>query len=144
VRRHDTEAVRTQLPRVLEAGAGFGSRVAGAMAAAAWLAWQDGRPDEVIRLAAEVERRQLRTFASGAQYRWVYLFPLIAARLHDDALAEAVTAARRILDPSQQILAADLMAALTDACAAWDAGEAATARTGLAAALDLARAHAYF
>jgi len=147
LRRHDTEAVRSLLPRVLGPGNTLGGRVTGGIAVAAWLAWQDGRPDEVIKLAAEIEARDLTTLGFGTQYRWIFLFPLIAARLAADAadaVDGAVAAARLILNPSQQLLAADLMAALTQACAAWDAGEAATARTCLEAALDLARAHAYF
>ena len=144
LRRHDTETVRTLLPRVLAAGNSLGGRVTGGVAGAAWLAWQDGRPGEVIRLSAEVEARDLTTIGSGAQYRWVYLFPLIAARLQADELVEAVVAARRMLDPSQQFLSPDLMAALTEACTAWDDGDQATARRHLVAALDLARAHAYF
>jgi hypothetical protein len=72
-------------------------------------------------------------------YRWVYLFPLIAVALSDGATADAVAAARQILDPSQQLLADDLTAALAEACDRWDAGDTATARQKLAAALDLAR-----
>ena len=110
----------------------------------AWLAWQDGRPDEVLKLAAEIEQQNLSNVASGARYQWVYLFPVVAARLKADALDAAVGAARRILDPSQQLLSEDLMAALAAACAAWDNGDQATARSRLAAALDLARARGYF
>jgi eukaryotic-like serine/threonine-protein kinase len=98
----------------------------------------------VIRLAAEVEHWSLKTLSSGARYRWVYLFPLVAAQLGDGALAGAVTAARQVLEPSQQILPDDLTAALTEACAAWDAADPATTRARLAAALELARVHAYF
>ena len=144
LRRHDSEAVRTLLSPVLVHGSSLGTHVAGGIAAGAWLAWQDGRPDEAVRLAAEIEERDLTTLGSGAQFRWVYLFPLIAACLESDALAEAVVAARRVLDPFQQLLAPDLMAALADACRAWDEGDQATARRQLAASLDLARAHAYF
>jgi adenylate cyclase len=144
VRRHDIEEVRTLVPRVLAADSTLGPRAAGGVAVAAWLAWQDGRPDEVIRLAAEIEQQSLKTLSSGARYRWVYLFPLIAVHLSAGALAEAVTAARRVLDPSQQLLPADLTAALTEACTAWDAAAPAATRRHLAAALERARAHAYF
>jgi len=142
LRRHDTEAVRALLPRVLRADSTL--RPAGGGAIAAWLAWQDGRPDEVIRLAAEIEHRSLKTLSSGARYRWVYLFPLIAAHLADGALAAAVAAARRVLDPSQQLLPDDLTAALAEACAAGDDADPSTVRGRLDVALDLARAHAYF
>jgi tetratricopeptide (TPR) repeat protein len=148
LRRHDTATVRALLPRVLPADSTLGCRVGGGVAVAAWLAWQDGRPDEVIRLAAEIKEGNLNAAGSGAQYRWVYLFPLIAAHLRADAqaapLAAAIAAAREILGPTQQILAPDLMTTLTEACAAWDHGDEATARRQLTTALDLARTHAYF
>ena len=54
LRRHDAEAVRALLPRAVAAaqdtGGIFGAgRLAGGLAVAAWLAWQDGRPDEVAQ-----------------------------------------------------------------------------------------------
>src|ERR1700739_99558 len=45
LRRHDTEAVRTLVPRAIAAAQAAGSRIAGVMACQAWLAWQDGHPD---------------------------------------------------------------------------------------------------
>ena len=74
----------------------------------------------------------------------MYLFPLIAARLQSGNVAAAVAAARQILDPAQQLLPDDLMAALDAACAAWDRGEAGPAADGLAGALRLAHDLHYF
>ena len=57
LRRRDTRAVRTLLSKTFKAAeevGGEASRITGGMAVAAWLAWQDGRPDEVIRHAAEI------------------------------------------------------------------------------------------
>jgi class 3 adenylate cyclase/tetratricopeptide (TPR) repeat protein len=144
LRQHDTATVRALLPRADTAAAHPHSRVAGPKACYAWLAWQDGHPDEVIRLAAEIDALDLTTIGSGARYRWAYLFPLIAARLASGGVAEAVAAARQILDPKQQLLPDDLMATLDAACAAWDAGDSAEASRQLAAALNLARDHAFF
>jgi tetratricopeptide (TPR) repeat protein len=148
LRRRDTRAVRTLLPkafRAVEESGGEASRVTVGMAAAAWLAWQDGRPEEVVRLAAEIAEWRLGTFGSGVLYRWVYLFPLLAAHLAAGATAEAVAAARRIIDPSQQRLPDDLAAALSDAAESLgntdDPDE--TARL-LDDALVLAAAHGYF
>jgi hypothetical protein len=118
--------------------------VALTMAAQAWLAWQDGDPDEVIALSARLDELGVGTLVSGARYRWVYLFPLIAARLQSGDVAAAVATARQILDPSQQLLPDDLMAALDASCAAWDRGEAGPAAEGLAAALRLAHDVHYF
>ena len=148
LRRHDTEAVRALLPRALsalrETGDHAAGRVARGMAAAAWLAWQDGRPDEVTKLAAEIEERELDTFGSGAMYRWVYLFPLLAARLRAGETDAAVTAARQLLHPSQTRLPDDLTAALDDASESWADGKQTDTEQHLARALTLATANAYF
>jgi tetratricopeptide (TPR) repeat protein len=149
LRRHDVEAVRALLPRAFAAlrksGDVFGNRIAGGMACAAWLAWQDDRPDEVTRLAAEIEEHELTTLGSGAMYRWVYLFPLLAARLRAGELDAAVTAARRLLDPSQMRLPDDLTAALAAACESWeDDGKRTDTEQHLTTALALATANAYF
>ena len=148
LRRHDTEAVRALLPPALaalrETGDHAAGRIARGMACAAWLAWQDGRPDEVIRLAAEIEERELPTFSSGAMYRWVYLFPLLAARLRADELDAAVAAARQLIDPSQMRLPDDLTSALAAACESWADGKRTDTEQHLATALALASANAYF
>jgi len=147
LRRHDIDAVRTLLPQsfvaVRAAGRQLGSHLAGTLAIACWLAWQDGHPDEVLRLAAEVEDDEL-IFGSGAMYRWVYMFPVLAVRLQAGDLGEAVAAAAAIIHPSQQWLPDDLTAALADAGDAWDEGNRAAATERLTQALALARAHAYF
>lgn len=150
LRRRDTRAVRTLLSRTFKAAEEVGgetSRLTGGMAVAIWLAWQDGRPDEVIRRAAELGAARLTTLGSGAMYRWVYLFPLLAAHLAAGETAAAVAAARQITDPSQQWLPDDLTAALSVAVESWgsdgpdDPDE--TARL-LDDALILAAAHGYF
>jgi class 3 adenylate cyclase/tetratricopeptide (TPR) repeat protein len=144
LRRHDTEAVRALIPRAMSAAGKDGMYVAVTMATQAWLAWQDGHPDEVIALAGRIVEFDIGTLVTGARYRWVYLFPLIAARLQSGDAAAAVAAARQIIDPAQQLLPDDLMAALDAACAAWDRGAAGPAADGLDAALRLAHDLQYF
>jgi len=148
LRRHDTAAVRALLPRAFEAtrevGTKMDGRLAANMAAAAWLAWQDGRSDEVLRLAAEIESLDLTNVGSAAMHGWTFLFPVLAVRLAAGATAEAVAAARWIIDPSQQLLPDDLTSALAAACASWDEGDPVLAAQHLTEALDLARARAYF
>jgi hypothetical protein len=149
LRRHDVEAVRALLPQAFaaakEVGGDIGSRVTGSLAAAAWLAWQDSRPDEVIRLAAEIEERDPSKLGASVMYRWVYLFPLLAARLEVGETGEAVSAARQIIDPSQQVLPDDLTAALATACESWDQdSDPAQTEQRLREALTVARARAYF
>jgi class 3 adenylate cyclase/tetratricopeptide (TPR) repeat protein len=148
LRRHDVEAVRALLPQAFAAARAAsrylsGGRIAGGRAVEAWLAWQDGRPEEVIRLAAEIEAHDLSTLGSGAMYRWVYLFPVLAVHLQANKLDEAVTAARGIIDPSQQFLPDDLTTALAEASRSWDQGNPEETAQRLAEALALARAHAY-
>jgi class 3 adenylate cyclase/tetratricopeptide (TPR) repeat protein len=149
LRRHDIQAVRSLLPQAFAAARDAGShmggtRIAGGLAVAAWLAWQDGRPDEVMRLAAEVEKYERSSLGASAMYEWVYLLPLLAARLQAGETAEAVAAARRIIDPSQQVLPDDLTATLAAACESWDQGDPAGTARYLTEALVVARARAYF
>jgi adenylate cyclase len=144
LRQHDTEAVRALIPQAKAAAGKDTIYVALASAAQTWLAWQDGQPDEVIALAGRIREFDRGTLVTGARYRWVYLFPLIAARLQSGDVAAAITAAREIVDPAQQLLPDELMAALDAASAAWDRGEAGLAAEGLADALRLARDLRYF
>jgi predicted ATPase/class 3 adenylate cyclase len=145
VRRHDTETARALLLRMMAAAdaAGTGD-VAGAIACQAWLAWQDGQPDDVIRLSRAYEELGPVTMGSCSRHRWVYLFPLVAAQLSAGATDDAVAAARQILDPAEQLLPDELTAALQAACHSWDRGEADSAAEGLSAALDLAHQLSYF
>jgi tetratricopeptide (TPR) repeat protein len=144
LRQHDTEAVRGLLPRAAAAGENADTPLSAVMACRAWLAWQDGQPDEVIRLADQIASYQPSTINIIGAYRWVYLFPLIAARLGAGRVDEAVTAARQVLDPAQQALPGDLTAALEAAGDAWDRGEPSVAGQHLEAALRLARDRDYF
>jgi hypothetical protein len=143
--RHDIGEVRALLPRAAAAIGDNVNRVPGIIAIQAWLAWQDGRPDEVIRLSGQIAELDLTTIAAGARYQWwVYLFPLIAVRLAEEAIEAAVAAAQRVLDPTQQRLPDDLAGALEAASAAWDRDDQDAAARHLKAALDLAREHHYF
>jgi class 3 adenylate cyclase/DNA-binding SARP family transcriptional activator/tetratricopeptide (TPR) repeat protein len=147
LRRRDTRAVRTLLSKAFKAAeevGGKANRVTGGMAVAAWLAWQDGRPDEVFRLVAEIGEYQLTTLGSGAMYGWVYLFPLLAAHLAAGATAEAAAVARQIIDPSQQWLPNDLTAALSVAGESWGCDDPDETARLLDDALILAAAHGYF
>lgn len=148
LRRHDVTAVRALLPQSFAAaraaGLGLDDHLAGSLAISCWLAWQDGHPDEVLRLAAEVESHDVVMLGFHDLSKWVYLFPVLAVRLRAGELAEAVAAARGIIDPSQQWLPDDLTAALAQAGAAWNEGDEAKATELLRQALDLARARGYF
>ena len=86
----------------------------------------------------------LGTLVSGARYRWLALFPLIAAQLQSGNPAAAIAAAREIVDPAQQLLPDELMAALDAALDAWDGGKAVAAEELLASALRLAHELHFF
>ena len=144
LRQHDTEAVRRLLPRAAAAGENADTPLSAVMACRAWLAWQDGHPDEVIRLADQIANYEPATVNIIGAYRWVYLFPLIAARLGAGVVEEAVAAARQLLDPAQQALPGDLTAALEAAGEAWEHGEPGLAGQHLESALLLARDRNYF
>jgi hypothetical protein len=144
LRGHDVQSVRALLPRALATARAAGDGTAAGQAAAAWLAWQDDEPGTVLRLAAELEEGGPRSIGWGALYRWVYLFPLLAARLRLGDTTAAVAAARQLIDPSQQLLPDNLTAALTAACASWDQGDQARTADLLTEALAIARTRAYF
>jgi hypothetical protein len=98
----------------------------------------------VIRLADQIAHYEPTTVSIIGAQQWVYLFPLIAARLGAGLVKEAVAAARQLLDPAQQALPGDLTAALEAASEAWDHGEPGLAGQHLESALRLARDRDYF
>jgi DNA-binding SARP family transcriptional activator len=71
-------------------------------------------------------------------FAWTALWPLLAAALQHDALANAISLAHRLLDPPMQPPPADVAAELEAALAAWQADDADATRQALARALVLA------
>src|SRR5262249_49095549 len=108
----------------------------------AWLAWQDGRPRDVVKVADELTA--LLTATQGGRYRWLYLFPLLAVRLADGGTGGGVDAAPPMLAPAPHAPPGGPAAALDAACRAWDAGEADRAAEALRTALELAHELRYF
>ena len=148
LRRHDTAAVRTLLPRVLAEAESMASPdyMAGAKACLAWLAWQDRQPDDVIKLAEEIATLMTGIPDAGIYYGPVHLWPLAAVHLDAGQLAEAVAATRRLRDyaqPPASQQGTGLDAALAAASQAWDQDQPDLARDHLTAALDLARELGY-
>ena len=136
--RHDVEVVRSLAPQAMTAGEAAASPgyVGSAKAYLAWLAWQDGRPQDVVALANEaLELLETTHFAVS----WVCLWPLIAVHLGAGEVAEAVAAGRQMLEPTQQRLTDELESMLGSACAAWDQEEPEVARAKMAEALQLAK-----
>jgi DNA-binding SARP family transcriptional activator/class 3 adenylate cyclase len=140
--RHDVAAVRDLTPRAMAAAGPIGgSQVTWATAPLAWLAWQDGRPQEVRRIATEIMGAVMSadTDSKGTRYHWVYLLPLIAVSLDEGDHETAVDSARRLLIPGQAMLPATISDEFAAGCRLWDAGDTAQAVRHLAAALSLAR-----
>lgn len=146
IRRHDIDSVRALTGRAESVAETMDiSRHRARIGAChAWLAWQDGRPEDTIRHARQAAEQADEDIHSAVPYRWIYLWPLVAAYLTGGQTGEAVSAARRILHPSQQLLPDQLMELTGQAGQAWDQGHPETARDQLGAALELARELGYF
>ncbi|HET9967627.1 MAG TPA: hypothetical protein VFQ68_05285, partial [Streptosporangiaceae bacterium] len=140
LRRHDPEGVRALLPRVLAAAGTMGHAhyLAGARAVQAWLAWQDGRCDDVLALAGEFGALETATQDTWDYYGLVHLWPLVAAHLDAGDLAAAI-AVTRDLPQHAPPLSADLQQTLTAATAAWDSAQPSLAAAHLTHALTHAR-----
>jgi class 3 adenylate cyclase/tetratricopeptide (TPR) repeat protein len=143
LRGHNVEAVRTLTPTAMAAWERAGQLEllgsASVKAVQAWLAWQDNRPLDVVRLADEVLQLSGSDLGEDIHTNWVFLWPLVAVHLHAERVAEAVAASRLMLDPSQQQLPDELESILQAASAAWDRGREDIAAASLAEALKLAR-----
>jgi len=140
LREHDTEAVRALAPVALEAAttAGYPEYVAAAKAMMAWVAWRDGRPDDVLALGGEALELWRTTVVSYSWY-WLCLWPLVSVRLEKEDLAGAVEAARQLLPAPQQRLPDELEANVRAAIAAWDGADASGAAESLSGAVELAQ-----
>ena len=137
LRRHDTEAVRALMGRVMAMAETMTSYeyTAGAKACLAWLAWQDRRSADVIKLSQEITELMAAAVGSGFYQGLIYLWPLIAVHLDAGHLAEAVAAARQLLRTARPRLSGDLESALAEADQAWDRGQPGRAGERLAAAV---------
>jgi hypothetical protein len=115
-----------------------------ASAPLAWLAWQDGRPDDVVAIAEQAAEHGPGEVMNGGSYKWVYLLPLIAVDLDRGDTEAAVAHARQVLGPGQQVLPDELAAHLRGACLAWDEGVRDQVTSCLRAALAAAATLGYF
>jgi tetratricopeptide (TPR) repeat protein len=158
LRRHDVEAVRALAPKAVAACVEYAhpELVVGAKACLAWLAWQEQRYDDVLSLVADVDKlyealqgwaepmSATAAFWGTLEFKWVFLWPVLAVHLKAGAVDGAVAAGRQMLDPSQQRLPGNLEILLASACRAWEQGDARTAGVKLRRALGLAHKLDYF
>jgi eukaryotic-like serine/threonine-protein kinase len=103
---------------------------------------RDQRVEEALRLGAQA----LELWEAGPQswpFQCLALWPLAGAHLDAGQIAEAVGAARRLLEPSQARLPDELEAAVQAACKAWDCAELELAGRLVDSAVQLARALGY-
>jgi hypothetical protein len=112
--------------------------LAGVRACQAWLAWQDGRRDDVLSLAGEFGALRTATQDPWVYYGLVHLWPLVAAHLDAGDVAAAIAVARD-LPRHAPPLPAPLQQTLTAAATAWDEKAPALARAHLTTALTQAR-----
>jgi DNA-binding SARP family transcriptional activator/tetratricopeptide (TPR) repeat protein len=140
VSRHDVDAVRALSDRALEEAETMRSPalVAAGKACLAWLAWQEGKPEEVIA-QTELAPKPGQAEAWWDVHWWIGLLPLMAAYLRADRVPDAVEAVRQI----QQALPDELESLLRSAVTAHDNADPATARAQLASAVTLATTLGY-
>jgi tetratricopeptide (TPR) repeat protein len=108
-----------------------------ATGAMAWVAWKEGRLDEVETLAQQA----LESWESSVRrypVDWLCLLPFMSVQLCAGRYGEAIAATRRLLAPHQMRLPDELEAAVECAIASWDAGQADLAARRLEKALKLA------
>ena len=144
--RRDTETVRALMTQVMATAEPMASYeyMAGAKACLAWLAWQDRRHDDVIKLSEEIAGLMASTIGSGFYQGLIYLWPLIAVHLDTGNVAGAVAAGRQLLQAARPRLPGDLESVMAAASGAWDQGQPELSREQLTAALALARDLRYF
>ena len=92
--------MRVLAPEALVAAeaAHYPEYVAAAKATLAWVAWRDGRSEDVLALAAEA-LELWRTNVVSYSWYWLCLWPLIAVHLEGGRTAEAVAASGQLLSP---------------------------------------------
>jgi hypothetical protein len=144
LRGHDVATVRRLAPEAMAAGvaAAYPEYVAAAKAVLAWLAWQDERFDDVVALGEEALELWGTTIVSYSWY-WLCVWPMIAVRLREGQIAEAIVVSRQLLVPPQQRLPDDVESLLEAAGLAFDQEEPQLAGDLLAAALQLATTLGY-
>lgn len=143
-RRGQGEAVKAQLSRAEAVASKTQNAEFLGMVQAnlAWLAWREGKhADALIHGNQALEWWQHTAVVYHMQ--WAALWPLLAAALAQQHLAEAMAQARRLLAPDQHSLPDDMTTLLTAAIQAWDGEQPAMAAHYLQQTLPLAQARGY-
>ena len=140
LRQHDVDVVKElarqgeQLARVLS----FPEYIGMARAMLSWVAWKEGRFVDA-EVAAEEALEQWGTCVVNYSWHWVGLWPLIAVRLANRQVAEAVEAGRQLLLAPQQRLPDELASTVQAAITAWEEEDLQRAKEKLGNAVELAQ-----
>jgi hypothetical protein len=102
-----------------------------------WVAWKEGAFDEAERIGVE-SLRQWEPLVVRYPFCWISLLPLIAVRFAGRRYGEAIEAARRLVEPPQMRLPAQLEKAFVRAISAWESAEPHAVAEHLNRALQLA------
>jgi class 3 adenylate cyclase/tetratricopeptide (TPR) repeat protein len=138
-RRGDMDGVREAVGPVIERarGASLPEYEAMAIANRAWVAWRTG--DEQTAAADALAALEIwQGLPVRYFYDWMALWPLLAMALASERIEEAVSHARGMLAPRQQLLQEPIPALLGYAVDAWEAGQPAGAEESLRRAVDAA------
>ncbi len=109
-----------------------------ARAMLSWVAWKEGRFLDA-EVAAEEALEQWGTCVVNYSWHWVGLWPLIAVRLANRQVAEAVEAGRQLLLAPQQRLPDELASTVQAAITAWEEEDLQRAKEKLGNAVELAQ-----
>ena len=109
-----------------------------AQANLAWLAWRMGDLEGTSRLS-QAALEAWNTDSHPYPVQWLGIWPLVAVRLARGEVNEAVEPARRLLDPVQQRLPAEMAALLEQAFHSHDEADWEASRLSLSRALELAQ-----
>ena len=139
LRQHNVEQVKALAPKskALAGELAFPEYAGMAKAMLAWAAWKEGQYIDAEALAEEA-RELWRTCVVHYSWCWAGLWPLVAVRLDDGRLEQAVAAARELLGADQQRFPEALESAVESALDTWDRGDTKLAAKRLSSALDLA------
>jgi hypothetical protein len=144
VRRRDVEAVRSLSRQVRDAAvrSEMPPWLAAATATEAWVAWKDGRPQEVVGLASEA-RELSRTLGDLApalltQFEGLWLWPLISVHLASGHFAAAVEAACWVVESPLLRPPDEIVSLVRGAKEALDCKEGKRATRMLSQAVELA------
>jgi DNA-binding SARP family transcriptional activator/tetratricopeptide (TPR) repeat protein len=136
LRRHDVVATKQLASESLQLVHDFPSS-AMARALLCWVAWKEGALVEAERLGVQA-LEQWEPLVVRYPFCWICLLPLIAVRLAGGRHQEALASARRLVEPIQMRLPAQLESAVAAALSASESGRPATAAERLRQALGIA------